>query len=503
MMTEPNLSNAVVTFPLRSPTGIALVAATVFASTIGFLDAYVINVAVPAIGTDLNADVSQIQWVLTGYLVAVAALLLLAGALADHFGQRRILLVGLTVMLAASLCCAAAPNAATLVAARLVQGAGGALVVPSSLAMLNGGLLPADRARGIGIWAGLATIGATVGPYVGGWLVDHASWRYIFLLNVPLVLAGYWALRHVPETNRTQRPLSLDMPGALLAVLGLGAVIYAMTEGPASGWASPAALTSGVVGVVCLAALVPVERRRQQPIIRLALFRSRQFSAISAATVLFYGSLAAASYLVVLQCELGLGYSATAAGAALIPESVVFLLVSPLIGGVVARVGIRWPMAVGILIAAGAFCWLSAARVGEPYAQAILPGAILWGLGLGVAVAPLTAGVLAAVDDSDLGEASAINDAASRVGGVVMVALVPALLAAGDAQNLGAPLAAHYRSAMLVMAGLSVAAAAITAAFVARSLPAAAPRPAMSPRIHGCAVPEPATALPSGERTAS
>ena len=490
-------------FPLRSSTGVALVAGTVLASTVGFLNAYMINVAVPAIGRDLDADVSAIQWVLTGYLVTVAALLLVAGALADHFGRRRILIVGLFIMLAAALGCAAAPNAAILIVARLVQGVGGALVVPSSLAMLNGALIPVDRARGIGIWAGLSTLGATVGPYAGGWLVDHGSWRYIFLLNLPLVLAAYWALRSVPEVDRSRRPLSLDVPGALLAVVGLGAVIYAMTAGPASGWGSVPVLTSAVVGVVCLVALVPVERRQRQPIIALALFRIRQFSAINAATLLFYGALAAASYLVVLQCELQLGYSATAAGAALIPESVVFLLVSPLVGGLVARVGIRWPMAAGILLTAAAFAWLSAARVGESYAQAILPGAILWGLGIGVAVAPLTAGVLAAVEDTDLGAASAINDASSRVGGVVMVALVPALLGAGDAHSLAVPLAAHYQTAMLVMAGLSVAAAVITAVYVTRSLPPTAGRVTVSPRIHGCAVPEPitATARPSGKRT--
>jgi len=422
-------------FPLRSSTGVALVAATVLASTVGFLNAYMINVAVPAIGRDLAADVSAIQWVLTGYLVTVAALLLLAGALADHFGRRRILVVGLFVMLAAALGCAAAPNAAILIVARLVQGVGGALVVPSSLAMLNGALVPVDRARGIGIWAGLSTLGTTIGPYAGGWLVDHASWRYIFLLNVPLVLAAYWALRSVPEVDRSRRPLSLDVPGALLAVAGLGAVIYAMTAGPASGWGSGPVLTSAVVGVVCLVALVPVERRQRQPII--------------------------------------------------------------------ARVGIRWPMAAGILLTAGAFCWLSAARVGESYAQAILPGAVLWGLGIGVAVAPLTAGVLAAVEDTDLGAASAINDASSRVGGVVMVALVPALLGAGDTHSLAVPLAAHYQTAMLAMAGLSVAAAVITAVYVTRSLPPSARRITVTPRIHGCAVPEPitATSRPSGKRT--
>jgi EmrB/QacA subfamily drug resistance transporter len=479
-------------FALRSPTGVALIAATVLASTVGFLNAYMINVAVPAIGRDLHANVSAVQWVLTGYLVTVAALLLLAGALADHFGLRRILIVGLVVMLVASLACAAAPTVGTLIAARLIQGAGGALVVPSSLALLNGTLRGPDRARGIGVWAGISTLGTTIGPYGGGWLVDHATWRYVFLLNVPLIAAAYWMLRHVPEVARTRRPLSLDVPGGLLAVLGLGGVIYALTEGPANGWDATPVLLFGLVGLGCLAALAPIERRRTAPMLRTELFGSRQFDAINGATLLFYGALAAASYLVVLQCELRLGYSATEAGAALIPESIVFLLVSPLVGGLVARVGTRWPMAGGIVLVAGGFGWLSTARPGDAYAQTILPAAILWGLGIGLAVAPLTAGVLAAVDDSDLGQASAINDAASRVGGVIMVALVPALLGAGSGGSLGRPLANNYQTAMLVMAGLSIAAAIITVLFVSRGrVPATPPLPAASPRVAGCAIPEP------------
>ncbi|TCO42342.1 EmrB/QacA subfamily drug resistance transporter [Kribbella antiqua] len=481
-------------FALRSGTGIALVAATVLASMVGFLDAYMINVAVPAIGQDLHAGVSELQWVLTGYLITVASLLLLAGALADHFGRRRVLIVGLVVMLVASLCCAVAPNAAALIAARLIQGVGGALVVPSSLALLNGTLRASDRARAIGVWAGLSTLGTTLGPYGGGWLIDHASWRYVFLLNLPLIAAACWVLRAVPEVNSSRRPLSVDLPGGLLTVLGLGGVIYALTAGPASGWGDPLVLASGAVGVVCLAALVPVEQRRPTPMLQTSLFRIRQFVAINAATVLFYGALAAASYLVVLQCQLRLGYSATEAGAALIPESAVFLIVSPLIGGLVARVGTRCPMAAGILLVAGGFCWLSKAQPGDPYAAAILPGAILWGLGIGLTVAPLTAGVLAAVDDSELGEASAINDAASRVGGVIMIALVPALLGAGTSHDLVRPLAANYQAAMLVMAALSVSAAVITTLFVSRGRTPVRKLPAAAPRIHGCAVPTPTTA---------
>jgi EmrB/QacA subfamily drug resistance transporter len=485
---------------LRSRTGAALVTATVLASTVGFLDAYMINVAVPAIGQDLGAGVSELQWVVTGYLVTVAALLLVAGALADHFGRCRVLVAGLLVMLVASLCCAAAPTAAALVAARLVQGVGGALVVSSSLAVLNGTLRAPDRARGIGIWAGISTLGTTLGPYGAGWLVDHASWRWMFLLNLPLIAAALWTLRGVPAGIGVRRPLSLDVAGALLAVVGLGGVVYALTAGPEAGWTAGPVLASGALGLACLAALVPVERSQRAPMLRTTLFRSRPFNAINAATLLFYGALAAVGYLVVLQCQLRLGYSATAAGAALIPESVVFLIVSPLVGGLVSRVGTRWPMTVGILVVAAGFAWLSAAEPGQSYAEAILPGALLWGLGLGLAVAPLTAGVLAAVDDADLGEASAINDAASRVGGVVLVALVPALLGAGAAPDLAAPLATSYRSAMLVLAGLTVVAAVLTALFVP-SRRAAGRHAPPAPRVHACAVPEPAGLSPSRSRT--
>jgi EmrB/QacA subfamily drug resistance transporter len=488
MTTSQAARPAAAAVPLRSPAGAALVTATVLASTVGFVDAYMVNVAVPAIGRGLDAGVAALQWVLTGYLVTVAALLLLAGALADHFGRRRTLVAGLLVMLAASVACTLAPTVEALVAARVVQGAGGALVVPSSLALLNGTLRAADRARGIGVWAGVSTLGTTLGPYGGGWLVDHASWRWVFLLNVPLVLAALWVLRHVPADAGTGRPLSVDVAGAGLAVVGLGGVVYALTEASHAGWTATRVLVPAALGLAGLAALVPVERRLRRPMLRTSLFRSRQFVAINVATLLFYGAVAAAGYLVVLQCQLQLGYSATAAGAALIPESAVFLLVSPLAGGLVARVGTRGPMTVGILIVAAGFGWLSAADPGQPYAEAILPGALLWGLGIGLAVAPLTAGVLAAVDDTDLGEASAVNDAASRVGGVVLIALVPVLLGAGSSRSLGPPLAAHYQSAMVTMAALSVVAAAVTAVFVSRGRAAATPVPAATPRVHGCAV---------------
>jgi MFS family permease len=352
--------------------------------------------------------------------------------------------------------------------------------------MLNGTLRSGDRARAIGLWAGIETLATSVGPYVGGWLVDDVSWRAVFVLNVPLILIALGIARHVPESGRSADASRLDRPGALLAVLGLGGVIYALTEAPSAGWLSAQVLAPGLAGVVALAALVPVERRTRAPMLRLSLFGSRQFDAINVTTLLFYGALGAASYLVILQCELRLGYSAASAGAALIPESAVFLVVSPISGALVARLGPRWMMAAGIAMVAGGLVWLSAAAPGGGYATEILPGVLLWGLGIGVCVTPLTAAVLAAVGDRDLGEASAVNDAAARVGGVVAIALVPVLIGAGGGSIAGA-LVHGYRPAMLAMAALCAAAALVTAVYVSDRRGARAPRLAPHAPDHGCA----------------
>ena len=476
--------------PLRSRPGFALIAATVLASMTGFLDASVVNVAVPAIARDLGGSVVALQWTLAGYLLTAAALLLVAGALADQYGRRRMLITGLLVMLAASVLCAVAPSFPVLIAARVVQGVGAALVVPSSLALLNGTLRVADRAPAIGIWAGLASLGGLlIGPFVGGWLVDHASWRAVFLLNIPLIGAALLALLPVPESIARHGRFTLDGIGALLAVVGLAGLIDGLTAGPTVGWTSPRVLAGLIVGAACLLALVPAERRVRMPMLKLSLFASRQFTAINVATVVFYGALAAAGYLLVLHCELTLGYSATEAGAILIPSSVVFLVLSPVIGAVVPRIGARRLMTAGMLAVAAGFLWLAYAPAGN-YATAILPGVLLWGLGLGVTVTPLTAAVLAAVTDTDLGEASAISDVASRLGGAVMTALVPVLIGVHAGQSLGGALQSGYRPAMIVLTGLCLLAAAISVVFVrdGRTAPSRFAPPAP---YHGCSLPDP------------
>jgi EmrB/QacA subfamily drug resistance transporter len=472
---------------LRSTTGAALISATILATAVCFLDASVVNVAVPAIGRGFDASVSALQWTATGFLLTVGGLLLLAGALADTFGRRRVLSVGLLIMLVGSVLCAAAPSIQVLVAARVVQGAGAALVVPTSLALLNGTLQAQDRARGIGVWAGLATIATTVGPYAGGWLVDNASWRWVFMLNVPLIVGALLFLLRVPE-NVDRRPLSTDATGALLAIAGLVGLIYGLTEGAASGWTDATVIVALVLGIAALVSLVPVERRAGQPMLRLSLFASRQFDAINATTLLYYGALAAAGYLIVLELQLQLGYSASRAGAALIPSSVVFLALSPLSGALVVRVGPRWPMFFGILTAAGGFAWLSQMHAGAAYADSVLPGVLLYGVALGLSVTPLTAAVLAAVADSDLGEASAVNDDASRVGAAIAIALVPLLIGATHGKTLPQALGSGFETAMLAVAGLTAAAALVTALFVTDET-AAVRSLAPPPLHHACALP--------------
>ena len=332
--------------------------------------------------------------------------------------------------------------------------------------MLNGTLRVSDRARGIEIWAGLTTLVATVGPYLGGWLVDHTSWRWVFLLPLPLIVLVLVALSQLPMMSGEVRAPSVDVIGAMLGVFGLGGVIFALTEGPGSGWSSVPVLVALVVGGLSLLALLPFERRQQAPMLRLSLFESRQFDAINAVTLLVYGALTASGYLFVIQCQLMLGYTAAQAGAAFIPAAILFLALSPFSGALVARIGPRWLMFAGIVLIAGAQLWLAQLHPGSGYVDTILPAAVAQGIGLGLMVTPLTAAVLAAVAVSDLGEASAINDASAQVGAVVAIAVIPALIGVGAGSTLAESLTDGYRPAMIAIGIICAAAAVLTAVFV-------------------------------------
>jgi EmrB/QacA subfamily drug resistance transporter len=427
---------------------------SVVGSGVVFLDSTAVNVALPALQSSLGADLAAVQWTVDAYLLTLSALLLLGGSLGDRYGRRRIFVLGLLWFLAASIACAFAPTAGALIAARAAQGAGGALLVPMSLALLRAHIEGPEQARAIGAWAGLSGVTTAVGPALGGWLVERLSWRAVFLINVPVVALAVWAaLRFVPRDAGRARG-ALDVAGAILAALGLGGCVYALIEAPAhGGTAHPAVLVAGAAGVAALAAFLVVEARAPDPMLPLSLFRSRQFSAANATTLAVYFALGGAIFLLVLELQLVLGLSPLQGGFALTPVTLLLLVLSPLAGRLSARIGPRAPMTLGPLCAAVGLWMLSRLQPGDAYARGVLPGLIVLGLGLAATVAPLTTAVLegAAVDQA--GIASAVNNAVARVAGLLAVAVLP--LAGGVKQvDDASDLARGYGPAMRVAAAV-------------------------------------------------
>ncbi len=409
-----------------SPAARWVIAATVLGSGIAFLDGTIVNVALPAIGRDLKTDVAGLQWTVDAYLVMLTALLLFGGALGDRFGRRRMFVAGLVSFTVASVACAVAPDATLLAIARAVQGAAGALLVPGSLAIIGSTFHDADRGRAIGAWSGLAGVASAVGPFLGGWLIDTFSWRWVFLINVPLAIAAVTiTLRHVPE-SRASAEQPIDGLGAFLAALGLATLCWALIE--SSHGFGGAEAVSALAGLGALAAFVIVERRSSHPMLPLRLFHNRTFSGTNATTLAVYGGLGAALFMVVFELQVALGYKALAAGASLAPITVLMILLSSRSGALAQRIGARFQMTVGPLgIAAGLLLFTRVAP-GNTYIATVLPAVIVFGLGLTCTVAPLTATVLASVDDSELGVASGVNNAASRLAGLLAVAVLPSLV---------------------------------------------------------------------------
>ncbi len=446
---------------LGSWRGRLALAATILASSTAMLDSTMANVALPHIGDELGAGVSGLQWVITGYLLTLASLILVGGALGDRFGRKRIFLVGAAWFALASLACALAPTLPLLVIARMMQGVGGALLTPTSLALTQASFAPEDRGAAVGAWAGMGGLAIAVGPLVGALLVDGLGWRWAFLLNLPLLgLVGLTAIA-LPETGKVDEVSSFDLVGAFLGVATLAAATWALTQGPELGWSSPSVILAGCAAVVGGAAFVAWERRDRNPMVPGALFRSRTFTVLNVATFALYAMLGAQLFLVVYQLQVTTGWSATLATTALIPTTLLMVAGSALSGAISARIGPKPQMIIGPLLSAVGIVLLASIDDGTSWWTDVLPGATLLGLGLVTFVAPLTASVLAAVDDARVSTASGINNAVARTGSLLAVALIPGIAGLASADGTDAVTDA-YQLGMWITAALGLVAALIS-----------------------------------------
>lgn len=436
---------------LGTSTGRAVVLAAVLGSGMTMLDGTVVNVALRTIGADLDASLAELQWITNGYLLSLASLILLGGSLGDRFGRRRVFVVGTVWFAVASLACGIAPTPVALIVARLLQGVGAALLTPGSLAMIQGAFVRDDRAQAIGSWSGFTSIAAAIGPLVGGALVQYASWRWIFLVNLPIAaVTVVVAQRAVPETLDPNAPRRFDALGAVLAALALGGLTYALIE-----WGGALAPWAVAVTVVAAAAYVVDEHRSDHPMLPLGIFAERTFTAANAMTLVVYAALGAVLFFLVLQLQTVTGYGALGAGLATLPITICMLLLASRGGRLGSRIGPRIPMTVGPLVMAVGTLLLLRVGAGSSYWSDVLPGLVVFGLGLALLVAPLTATVLAAVPDEHAGIASGVNNAVARAGSLLAVAALPALVGLRG-EEYADPVAfdAAYDSATIVCAAL-------------------------------------------------
>jgi EmrB/QacA subfamily drug resistance transporter len=449
---------------------------TVLGSSLANLDATVVNVALERIGSDLEADFAGLQWTVNAYTLTLAALILLGGSMGDRFGRRRVFVLGAVWFAVASLLCGLAPTIDTLIAARALQGVGGALLTPGSLAIISASFHGPDRAAAIGAWSGLSGVAIAVGPFVGGWLVEW-NWRAVFLLNLPLaVVVVLVALRHVPESRDPDAAPRLDWPGTSAVVVALAGLTYALTY--ASAGMSTAVLVPGLLGVAALVVFVVVELRSPHPLVPPRLFADRQFSATNGVTLLVYAALGASFVVLVLHLQVVAGLSPLLAGASLLPITVLMLLFSSRVGALAQRFGPRLFMTVGPIVAALGLLALVPVGADATYLADVLPGAVVVGIGLTLTVAPLTATVLASAPDRYAGVASGVNNAVARAAGLLAVAVVPVLAGLGG-EDYTDPVAfaSGYRTSMLLCAGLLVAGGLLALLTVRRPLAATAPAP--------------------------
>ncbi|CAG6394329.1 MFS transporter [Streptomyces cocklensis] len=447
--------------PLASATGRWVLACTVLGSGMALLDGTIVNIALPRIGEDLGATLADLQWTVNGYLLTLAGLILLGGGLGDRYGRRKVFVIGVVWFALASAACGAAPGSGVLIAARALQGVGGALLTPGSLALVQSTFRPEDRAKAVGAWSGLGGVAGAVGPFLGGWLVDGPGWRWIFLVNLPLAAAVVAiAVRHVPESRDRTATGSFDVRGAALAALCLAGITYALIAASSHpSWTSVA--LPAVAGVACGVAFVRTERSREHPMLPLSVFSSRLFTSINVVTLCLYAAIGGVFFILPVQLQIAAGYSALRAGLATLPVTVLMLLLSAPAGALAQRIGPRLPLTVGPLVtAAGLLLLIRLSPDSSSYWVDVLPAVVVQGLGMSLFVAPLTATVLASVDVDHAGIASGVNNAAARVAQLLIVAALPLAVGLSD-QAYRSPQKVNdaFSSSMLICAGLCLLAA--------------------------------------------
>ena len=424
------------TGPCAPSSGPWILAATIIGSAMAFIDSTVVNVALPQIQTRLDATAIDAQWVVEAYALFLAALILVGGSLGDHYGRRRIYSLGIVVFALASVACGLAQDPTQLIISRAIQGVGGALLVPGSLAIISASFEGEARGKAIGTWSGFSGITAAIGPVLGGYLVENVSWRAAFLVNVPLAtLVLYLVSRHVPE-SRDPDARKLDIPGAVLATLGLGGIVYGLIESTSRGFGDALVLGALAFGAASLVAFVLVERRSGEPMMPLSLFKSRNFSGANLLTLLLYAGLGGSLYFLPFNLIQVHGYSATAAGAAFLPFIFVTFLLSRWAGGLVTRYGAKLPLVVGPLVAACGFFLFSLPGTEGSYWTTFFPAVLVQGLGMSLVIAPLTTTALNSVEGRHSGLASGVNNAVSRTAGLLAIPILGILVFSAFSQNL-------------------------------------------------------------------
>jgi len=471
---------------MKSAQGRWVVAATVLGSGMAALDATVVGIALPAIGRDFHASVASLQWVVDAYTLTLAGLLLLGGTLGDSYGRRKVFQIGIVWFAVASLLCGVAPSIGVLIAARALQGVGGALLTPGSLAILQASFAEDDRMAAIGAWSGLGGVATAIGPFLGGYLIGAVSWRLVFFINLPVAVAVVAiAARHVPETKAPGPAPKLDVRGAACISGALAGITYGLIEASSAGWTSTSVLVPLAAGAVLLGLFIMVEDKEPQPMLPLGVFRSRQFTAANAVTFVVYAALGGLLFLVPVVLQVSHGYSPLAAGAALLPVTLIMLLLSSRSGALAARIGPRLQMSVGPLVIAASFLLFIRIGGSGDYLTAVLPAVVVFGLGVAIMVAPLTATALAAAPADHAGIASAVNNDVARAGGLIAVAVLPALAGiSGESYLHPAVLAADFKKAAMI-AAVFCAAGGVLAAVTIRN-PSRAKSAETTPQEFNC-----------------